>query len=337
VACYPDNASYTANSTTGMNYQQTKAGYLVSASTCQCIPQPSNSELRAVSVHYQCPQSEEQVVVECSAGKCDNDKWPTCSYEKRNQTMEIFEWSPWQGSVLLTSRRESKKVANIHLKKITEYLYKSCQEIKNAFPESDDGVYTIRPDDNLAPVQVYCEMTTAGGGWTVMSYLRGKEQWHYKLFQDTGVVGDTEGGFSAGGRLKQINAKYTEKLIIYLALQEEGNMLGKQWMINKRPDPVTYSAINTQKGWSYQDSFGYSKIDAGDVCSHGCSTFREFGMFADSGGSPSRGYCGTQKGDYGCRDGNNICWVPRSDSCNVHDRRCALLSGVGEGVIYAVR
>ena len=69
-----------------------------------------------------------------------------------------------------------------------------------------------------------------------MSYLRAKEQWDYKLFQDSGVVGDTEGGFSAGGRLKQINAKYTEKLIIYLALQEQGNMLGKQW--NKRPSYI---------------------------------------------------------------------------------------------------
>src|SRR5207249_2010542 len=46
---------------------------------------------------------------------------------------------------------------------------------------------------------------------------------------------------------------------------------------------------------------------------------------------------GTQSGDYGCRDGNNICWSPRGLGCNVGDGRCSYLTGSGEGVIYAVR
>jgi hypothetical protein len=57
-------------------------------------------------------------------------------------------------------------------------------------------------------------------------------------------------------------------------------------------------------------------------------------------------YAGTQTGDNGCRDGNNICWMPKSnrplfdgspDGCNVADQRCALLTGLDEGVVYAVR
>ena len=64
-----------------------------------------------------------------------------------------------------------------------------------------------------------------------MSYLRGKDQWDYKIFEDSGVLGDVNGGFSAGGTLTEINAKFTEKLIIYLALEEKGKMLGKQWMM----------------------------------------------------------------------------------------------------------
>ena len=49
------------------------------------------------------------------------------------------------------------------------------------------------------------------------------------------------------------------------------------------------------------------------------------------------GWCGTQTGDYGCRDGNNICWMPRSLGCNVGAARCAYLIEAGEGVIYGVR
>ena len=56
-------------------------------------------------------------------------------------------------------------------------------------------------------------------------------------------------------------------------------------------------------------------------------------------GASNLGWNGTQGGPYGCRDGNNICWMARglSHGCNVGDRRCAYLTGEGEGVIYAYR
>jgi hypothetical protein len=179
-------------------------------------------------------------------------------------------------------------------------------------------------------------MHIAGGGWSVQAYIRNSAQWDWELFEDAGAVGDTAGGFTSGATLDDLGGTYTEKLVVYLRLVEDGALeLGTQWMSNTRPDPVVYSSITVGTGWDCVDSYGYTDNSEPNVCTHGCTTYRGFGVFSSASGDVS--YCGTQTGDNGCRDGNNICWMPRSDGCNVGDRRCSMLTGPGEGVIYAVR
>ena len=52
---------------------------------------------------------------------------------------------------------------------VDKSLSLNCEQIQHDDDSSKDGVYTIYPSG--VPLEVYCDFTSVGGGWTVRKHV----------------------------------------------------------------------------------------------------------------------------------------------------------------------
>jgi len=174
----------------------------------------------------------------------------------------------------------------------------SCWEIKQSFPASTDGVYWLQTPQLIAPQQIYCDMTTDGGGWELIG--RGREGWQWlhngqgaasavrtsptgpDAFAPATLSADTVQGLLGGTRV--------DALPDGIRVRRATNQAGTSWqemrlMTTARPNwswaigggihlsavkvnGVTYSGTANTQSWAANGNTGLLRLTATDLASH---------------------------------------------------------------------
>ena len=159
-------------------------------------------------------------------GRANMDQWVTSA--KVDVSPDNVNWVTAASSLTLNSDRSTKVLRNFpnvmyaRYVRVTpigvfnfasmrlgillrEQVFKSCKEILNNNASTASGVYTIDPDGvsgTLPATNCYCDMTTDGGGWTlVLNYMhRGGTDPALKTFTNAlPVLGTTSLGTDESG------------------------------------------------------------------------------------------------------------------------------------------
>jgi len=101
---------------------------------------------------------------DCQEEDSDGDGWTTGEGDCNDRDADIHP-----GATEVCDGRDNDCDGEVDeglLDDTGECTYGNCNEILAAIPDAEDGPYTIVPSSEIGSVEVYCDMTRDGGGWT---------------------------------------------------------------------------------------------------------------------------------------------------------------------------
>jgi len=148
--------------------------------------------------------------------------------------------------------------------------YRDCKDVQSSKPNAASGVYTISV--NNRNVQVYCDMTTNGGGWTVFQRRKDGSVNFQRNWSDYAAgFGDVNGEFWLGNdNLASVLAvKYPQVLRIEL----------EDWSGNKRYAQYSNFKVLAANEKYKLESLGTFSGDAGNSMNSADKNFDHLGQF----------------------------------------------------------
>ena len=116
----------------------------------------------------------------------------------------------------------------------------SCASILAANSAAKSGIYSILPPSASAPMDVYCDMTTAGGGWTLALNLDTSDGhvmwWGHALWTDKNSYGSAKTALTADHKSKAWT-ELSGATQLMLVVHQQGTYKG--WKVFLKPDTKT--------------------------------------------------------------------------------------------------